>query len=316
MSNQAITVAVQGEGRRRFTPPWRQALAVAGFRLADDRPDLLFVIEGRGPAAGGPAALVLADPPPGAGGADAVIATGRGRGEAGIDRIPPFVDAEQVGVAARERAHHRTMTGIRLFLPADSPRLVAIGPGAEEGDAPWRALARSMARLVTLPWHLIALADPRAEGAAAAALTILPRQRVRVVADEGDLATLGILVSCELVLAPAEGRVPLALLQAQVAGVPAVAFRGTVAASAIPDGITGMLAAPGNLESFANMTGFLLRHGHFRRTFGANALKRSFDDHDLAGGAHVLGQVLRDALTRAGRRGGARRAGGMLGDQG
>ncbi len=84
----------------------------------------------------------------------------------------------------------------------------------------------------------------------------------------------------------------MALLEAQMCGLPVVAGRTEGVASIVRDGLTGLLAPPGDTEAFAAALRSLLADARARARLSRNALAIVREEHSLAAASATLARIL------------------------
>jgi hypothetical protein len=198
--------------------------------------------------------------------------------------LPPFLDAG---------AYTSAQPG------NDPPRLVAIAM-MRPGDklASYRILAEALARLRERRWELEVIGDGPARGAVETALAPLG-SRVRYAGALGDAEIAGRLAAADLFVWPAINEAyGMAILEAQASGLPVVAGNSGGVGAIVADGVTGLLAPPGDAAAFAAALDTLLEAPGHRMAMGAAALDKVRREHDLPAAAGRLGAIVA-ALGRA-----------------
>jgi glycosyltransferase involved in cell wall biosynthesis len=200
-----------------------------------------------------------------------------------IVRLPPFLDAAPFTAVARR--------------PADPPRLLAIGM-MREGDKErsYALLADALRRLGGRPWTLTLIGDGPA------------RSRIEPLFDPARTAFRGavpseslpeVLAEADLFVWPAINEAfGMALLEAQAAGLPAVAGDAGGVAGILRRGETGLLVPVGNAAAFAAAVAALLDAPARRRAMGEAARANVLARHDISAAAAILDRTLRQAVVR------------------
>lgn len=198
-----------------------------------------------------------------------------------IVRLPPFLDAAPFAAVTRR--------------PAGRPRLIAIGM-MREGDKErsYALLADALRRLDDRPWSLTMVGDgparPRIEPLYDPARTVF-----RGAAPPESLPE--VLAEADLFVWPAINEAfGMALLEAQAAGLPAVAGAaggesGGVA-QILRDGETGLLVPASDAAAFAAAVAALLDDPTRRRAMGDAARANVLARHDIAAAAVILDRTL------------------------
>jgi glycosyltransferase involved in cell wall biosynthesis len=102
------------------------------------------------------------------------------------------------------------------------------------------------------------------------------------------------LASCDLCVWPAHNEaLGMALLEAQMYGVPVIAGRSPGVASIVEHGVTGLLTEPGDAGALADALRELLGNPGRRRAMAQAARNRSHARHGLDAAAQRLHAILR-----------------------
>lgn len=205
-----------------------------------------------------------------------------------IVRLPPFLDAAPFAAVTRR--------------PAQPPRLLAIGM-MREGDKErsYGLLADALRRLGDRRWTLLVVGDGPA------------RVRIEPLYDPARTVFRGavppeslpqVLAEADLFVWPAINEAfGMALLEAQAAGLPAVAGaaggEGGGVAGILRQGETGLLVPVGDAASFAAAVAALLDDPARRRAMGGAARANVLARHDIAAAAAILDRTLQ-AVVRQG----------------
>ncbi|MGF6227027.1 glycosyltransferase involved in cell wall biosynthesis [Inquilinus ginsengisoli] len=198
-----------------------------------------------------------------------------------IVRLPPFLDAAPFAAV--------------IHRPADPPRLLAIGM-MREGDKErsYVLLADALRRLDDRRWTLTVVGDgparPRIEPLFDPARTVfrgaVPPESLPQVLAEADL----------FVWPAINEAFGMALLEAQAAGLPAVAGaaggEGGGVAEILRQGKTGLLVSPDDAGAFAEAVATLLDDPVRRHAMGEAARANILARHDIAAAAAILDRTL------------------------
>jgi glycosyltransferase involved in cell wall biosynthesis len=201
--------------------------------------------------------------------------------------LGPFLDTEPYALAAAARDAARRA----IFGDDPGPWLLAVGMmRAGDKDESYRVLAEALARLGHLRWRLAIVGD----GAL--------RARVLARFDPDRLLWLGALPPDDLprVYAAADLYVwpsineayGMALLEAQAAGLPAVAGEVRGVPEILAHARTGLLAPAGDAAGFAEAVAALLLAPERRAAYAAAAAEKAASRHGIARAAAVLDEVL------------------------
>jgi len=210
--------------------------------------------------------------------------------------LRPFLNS----VATPEREASRQTWADRSGLDRDVPWLLAVGmmrPG--DKTASYQVLGGALARLVDRPWRLLVVGD--GDGRPAVAATLAPiADRVHWAGVLAPDALAEVYAAGDLFVWPAiREAYGMALLEAQAAGLPAVAGDVGGVSGILRDGITGLLAPEGDARAFADRVAQLLDDPVRRREMSIAARRVMAAEHTLDGAAATLDDWLRP-LVRAG----------------
>jgi glycosyltransferase involved in cell wall biosynthesis len=199
--------------------------------------------------------------------------------------LAPFLDARPYQTEGR--------------LPGAPPRLVTVAM-MRRGDklASYRILGAALATLLDLPWSLEVIGDGPARDEVEAALSPLG-DRVRFAGALAEAEIASRLATADLFVWPAINEAfGMALLEAQASGLAVVAGRSGGVGDIVGDGVTGLLATPGEADAFAAAVRALIIDPARRAAFGVAARDRVRREHDLPAAAARLADIIA-SLTRA-----------------
>jgi len=214
--------------------------------------------------------------------------------------FPPFLDVAPYAQAAAIRSAARAELAAAHGLPTDAVWLLAVGM-MRHGDkaASYRALAKALPRMRTdRDWRLLVVGDGRARPDIEAALQAATGGRA-VFTGKVDEPTLAIAyAAADLMVWPAVAEAfGMAMLEAQASGLPVVAGRVGGVPAVVEDGVSGLLAPPGDAAAFADAMTTLIADGPRRTAFGAAARARVGERQSLAAAAgrleHILERIAR-----------------------
>jgi glycosyltransferase involved in cell wall biosynthesis len=193
--------------------------------------------------------------------------------------LPPFLDA---------RAYQAPRSA-----PGNPPRLVAVAM-MRPGDklASYRALGASLAQLADLDWSLEVVGGGPARDEVGAALAPLG-DRVAFAGALDESAIAARLAAADLFVWPAINEAfGMALLEAQASGLPIVAGVSGGVGDIVADGVTGLLAPPGDADAFAAALRVLIGDPERRVAMGAAARDKVLRAHDLPAAAARLAEII------------------------
>lgn len=204
-----------------------------------------------------------------------------------IVRLSPFLDTGLYARAARQRSTTRRTLGI----DPEETMLMAVGMmRAGDKEKSYRVLADALAGLMDRPWRLLLVGfGPLAE----TIQSWFPDQRVIPVGQvsEGRLATL--YGAADLMVWPAVNEAyGMAILEAQAAGLPAVAGGAGGVPEIVADGRTGRIVPVGDAVAFRGAVAELLDDPARRRRLGDAAAIRARARFGLKAAARAIDTVL------------------------
>jgi glycosyltransferase involved in cell wall biosynthesis len=198
--------------------------------------------------------------------------------------LPPFIDISSFDP---------------LPLSVDSGRLIAVAmmrPG-DKFDS-YRMLARSLEKLVDLPWTLSIVGDGPSRGEVAAEFAGLPAERIDWHGGKQPDEIPQLLSSAAVYVWPGCGEAyGLSYLEAQAAGLPIVAQDTAGVPEVVRNGETGLLTPPGDASALAWAIARLLRNPDEGRAMGAAARRFVSQERSLDAAAARLQLMMRAVLT-------------------
>ncbi|MEX2296680.1 MAG: glycosyltransferase family 4 protein [Dongiaceae bacterium] len=214
--------------------------------------------------------------------------------------MPPFLDLQPYQDAAMHRSAHRQSLARAYGLDPYHNWLLAVGmmrPGDKFES--YRVLAAALEKLGHQPWHLIVVGDGPERAAVEALMRGVGPNRVTFAGFVGEQSLPVYYAGADILVWPAIGEAyGMAILEAQATGQPGVAGSSGGVPGIVDAGTTGLLAPPGDADSFARALGALIANPTRRAQMRASALKQTGDRHGIARAATLIGDVL-GALARA-----------------
>ncbi len=205
-----------------------------------------------------------------------------------LHRLDAFVDTARYVAAAARRDDERR----RWWGGVPGPWLLAVGM-MRRGDKldSYGVLADALGELTTLDWRLALVGDGPARDEVVGAFDPA-RCRALGACDSDALA--GLYAAADLMVWPAINEAyGMAMLEAQATGLPVVAGASGGVPEIVTDGVTGLLAPPGDAAAFAVAVRGLLqdppRHAAMGRAAAAAAAQR----HGIDRAAARLSDILR-----------------------
>lgn len=212
--------------------------------------------------------------------------------------LEPFVDVAQYpfrGVGQGNRERNREALGARFALPAGEPWLIAVAMmrTGNKRDS-YRLLAEALAVLGRERWRLIVVGDGPVRAEVESFFEPFAKGRVVFTGALSGDALHTLVAHCDLFVWPGVREpIGMAMLEAQVAGVPVVAGAGPGIAGIVRDGCTGRLVPRGDAEAFAGAVADLLAAPAERTALGARARRKALLDHDISSASTAIDAVVR-----------------------
>ena len=173
------------------------------------------------------------------------------------------------------------------------PRLIAVGM-MRDGDKleSYRQLAEALSHVDDVAWQLSVVGDGE-KRAAVEQLFARYGSRVRFLGRLSRPAVHQALGESDLCVWPAHNEaLGMALLEAQMCGVPVIAGRSLGVATVVKHGVTGVLTEPGDAVASAAAIRELLGDSERRRKMAAAARHHSHAHHSLETAAQELHAIL------------------------
>lgn len=210
-----------------------------------------------------------------------------------LHHLPPFLDAAPFAAAARGRATHRQAVAKHFGLDPALPWLLTVAMMRDDDKLKsYRVLGEALTRLGQRRWQLLVVGDGAARGAVEAALAPAAAH-VRFAGRQDEAALPAIYAAADLYAWPAIGEAyGMATLEAQAAGVAAVAGDEGGVGEIVAQGETGLLTPPGDAAAFAAALAALLDDPAGRGAMGEAAAAKVARRHDIAAAATALDQLL------------------------
>ncbi len=207
-------------------------------------------------------------------------------------RLAPFLDPAPYRAAERDEAR-RALVEVLPLDPA-RPWLLSVAPiRPGHALASWRLLGRSLGLIAAPPWQLLAVGDGEARALVEAALAPLGPGCAVFAGARRDDALRTAYAACDLYVWPAyQEALSPALLEAQAAGLPAVARDWPGPAAVVATGETGLITPRNDDVAFAGAVVELSTNAERRRAMGVAAAAHVRERHGLETAAATLNRAL------------------------
>ena len=189
--------------------------------------------------------------------------------------LPPFLDAGPFHGARNGRAAKRERYAAAHSLDASLPWILTVAM-MRPGDklASYEALARALARLGDQQWSLLVAGDGLSRAEVEAALELAVPGRTRFLGELALAELIPLCGACDLFAWPAVNEAyGMAMLEAEAAGLPVVSSNLRGVPDVVRDGVTGLLAPPGDDVAFAACVAALLADPVRRNAMGDAAAR-------------------------------------------
>lgn len=210
--------------------------------------------------------------------------------------IKPFLDRGAASVPARGPARKRLAA--RYGLPADTVWLLAVGMMREDAKLDsYRVLAAALALLETeTDWRLIVVGD----GPARSEVEALLGPKTAFTGLLSQEALTDHYAAADLFVWPSVREAyGMALLEAQAAGLPAVAGDTGGVPDILRDRLTGLLCPVGDAVGFAGATARLIDNPRTRHAMGVAARATVAAEHDFETAASRIDTLLTETAARS-----------------
>ena len=217
-------------------------------------------------------------------------------------RLAPFIDTEACAPRG-DRSRRRARIARLVSADPGAPLLacVAMMRGGRKTES-FRLLARALARILHVPWHLLVVGDgPARPEVETAFAEVVAAGRVSFLGLRPPPALHGIVGACDLFVWPAVGEsIGMAMLEAQALGVPVVAGDARGVGEVVIHGAGGWLVPEGDTTAFADATEKALADPAALTAAGAAARTRVRAGHGLAAASRDLDRWIGEAVEETG----------------
>ena len=222
-----------------------------------------------------------------------------------VQRLPPFLDTAPYRQAHARRFAHRSEVATSFGLDPSAVWLLTVAMMRDDDAkrSSYLQLADALSRLTAWPWQLLVVGDGPAGPLIRSAFAALGEDRVRFTGTMPESALPPIYAASDMFVWPALNEAyGMVFLEAQAAGLPVVAGRGTGVSDVVLHRRTGLLATGGDAVAFANSVMILLDEPERRSTMGQAGIRHVERVHSEAAAAQTLGSALSLAVARRLRR--------------
>jgi glycosyltransferase involved in cell wall biosynthesis len=212
---------------------------------------------------------------------------------ASLRDLAPFIDpAPFLAPSANDRQAPARLATVRLVTVAMMRGGVKL--------ASYEMLARTLHRIVAVPWTLTVVGDGPQRAQVAAALAKLPEARVTWTGELPTHALAEHLGAADIFVWPGTGEAyGIAYLEAQAAGLPVVAQATGGVPSVVRHGVTGLLTPAGDDAAYAAAIARLIGEADLRRRLGHAARSFVTEERSVSVAASRLRGLLEPLLVTA-----------------
>ena len=216
------------------------------------------------------------------------------RPQALVRRLPPFLDPAPYQLAAGARGSHRSrLAQIHSLDPSVPWMVVAAMMRPGDKSASYELLAQVLPLLADLRWHLLVAGDGSAGPAIRSLLEQAAPGRCRFAGECSGDALAAIYAAGDLCIWPAVNEAyGMAMLEAQAAGTVVVSCAVRGVPEVLVDGVTGLLAADGDVAGLAKHARRLLQDPARRSDMGEAAARFVAAERSTSGAALLLQELL------------------------
>jgi glycosyltransferase involved in cell wall biosynthesis len=222
-----------------------------------------------------------------------------------LRRLRPFLDPAPYRAVRAERQRHRAALARRFDLDPERPWLLVVAMMRDDAKREsYGLLDDALGQLSALPWQLLVVGGGPARPPIEAMLQALGENRVRFAGVLPEDALPPVYAAADLYVWPAVREAyGIALLEAQAAGLPAIAGREGGVAEVVDDGQSAILTPPRDPSAFASAVATLLDDAERRRAMAAAAARFVSERRSIAQAAAELAAALAAADAIRARRG-------------
>lgn len=210
--------------------------------------------------------------------------------------LPPFLDASPYRASALERIARRRSLSANLGLDPLVPWIV-VAAMMRNGDkaSSYSMLASTLRQLTDIPWQILVVGNGTARIEIEAAFENAAPGRARFLGEYEPVDLAPLYSACDLCIWPAVNEAyGMAMLEAQAAGIPVVSRAVRGVPDIVCDGLTGLLAPPGDDSALARFSRELLTDEARRRKMGFAAAQFVTVERSVEAAARMLDRVLTD----------------------
>jgi glycosyltransferase involved in cell wall biosynthesis len=204
------------------------------------------------------------------------------------EELKPFLEINKMMNREEERLLNRHALYDKYKIPLHSVLLLSVGMMREGAKfESYKILANALARMDTKKeWNLVIIGD----GPLRSKVESLFNKKIIFAGQLTSTQLQKYYSSADIFLWPAVNEAyGMALLEAQSAGVPAVAGDSGGVKDILRDKKTGLLSIEGDADDFANKTCKLINNTNFRKKLSYNALRITSRDHSFESNSKKIG---------------------------
>ena len=201
--------------------------------------------------------------------------------------FPPFMDTH-IAQADSARLPENWASNIPVMVTAGMMR-------KGKKDSNFYILAEALCGLVTESWNLVVIGGGPEEDNIRAAFSSIPENRVHWTGQIDHSLVPGWMKASDIFIWPGwKEPIGMVYLEAQLQGVPVVAYESMGVPLVVQHGKTGLLAPEGDLPTLQENIRRLLVDSKLRQEMGVAAIAKVVQEHSIESAAERLNEMLRE----------------------
>ncbi|MEM9279779.1 MAG: glycosyltransferase family 4 protein [Pseudomonadota bacterium] len=202
-----------------------------------------------------------------------------------LRNIPPFMDTDIGTVEPISLLSH--------WNP-DTPVLITTGMMRKgKKDKNFYMLAETLSNMTNQDWNLVVVGGGPEEENIRAAFSDIPQERTHWTGQVEHSQVLSWMKASSIFIWPGwKEPIGMVYLEAQLQGLPVIAYESMGVPLVVEHGVTGLLAPEGDEEAMQENIRQLLANKQLRQDMGKAGRKRVLQEHSIEAAAKRLGEVL------------------------